>query len=99
MDVGSSTFYLFRTMKIEISEEVINKTTKCHSDFYCLNDAENPKCSDGLAMCPVEKNIADGMVFVDFNNDFSCNYSMSFATDKRICHCPVRYEIYTRYKM
>ena len=86
-------------MKIEISDEVIKRTTKCHSNFSCLNDKENPKCSDRLPMCPVEIKIGSDMVFVYFNYDISCVYNTPFGDNQRICHCPVRYEIYECYKM
>jgi len=84
---------------IEGIDEVIKRTKKCHANFSCLNDKENPKCPDGLAMCSVENNIVDGMVFVNFNNDLSCQYSTQYGIDKRICSCPVRYEIYKHYQM
>ena len=86
-------------MKNEISDAVIKQTTKCHSSFACLNDEEYPKCSDGLAVCEIENHIAQDLLFVDFENDFSCNYSTSFGAGKRICKCPVRYEIYKRYSI
>jgi hypothetical protein len=85
--------------KLEISEDIIKQTTKCHSNFSCLDDEENPKCPVELALCPVENHIDDSMVFVDFNKDPSCDYSMPYGTDHRICHCPVRNEIYKRYSM
>ena len=85
--------------KLEISEDIIKLTTKCHSNFSCLNDKYNPKCPDGLDMCPVENHIDNRMVFVNFNNDYSCVYSMPFGLTHRICHCPVRNEIYKRYSM
>jgi hypothetical protein len=78
--------------KLEISEDTIRRTTKCHSNFHCLNDAENPKC-------PVEADLGSGLVIVNFNNASSCNYSIPFEIDKIICHCPVRYEIYKHYRM
>jgi hypothetical protein len=86
-------------IKIEISDKVINKATKCHANFCCLNDKENPKCSNRFAMCPVDIDIGDGMVFVNFNYDISCIYNMPFGDNQRICRCPVRYEIYERYTM
>jgi len=84
--------------KLEISEDIIQRTKYCNSNFSCLNYEDNPKCRDGLALCPVEYKIGDG-IFVDCNNDFSCTYKIPFGTDYSICKCPVRYEIYERYKM
>ena len=85
--------------KLEISEDIIKLTTKCHSNFSCLDDEENPKCPGKLFLCPVENHIDDRMVFVDFNKDSSCDYSIPFGLTHRICHCPVRNEIYKRYNM
>ncbi len=86
-------------VEIEISDEIIKRATKCHANFSCLNDKETPKSSDRLAMCSVEHNIAKNMVFVNFNNDSSCIYNVPFGKDDRICKCPVRFEIYKRYKI
>lgn len=86
-------------MKFEISIDTIKRTTKCHANFSCLNDAENPKSNDRLAICPVEDYIAHDMVFVDFQDNSFCNYNMLYGTKNRICHCPVRNEIYKRYNM
>jgi hypothetical protein len=69
-------------MKIEISDEVTKRATKCHANFSCLNDKENPKCLDGVALCPVESHIGDGIVFVNSNNDPSCSYSIPFADER-----------------
>jgi len=88
-----------KIVKIEISEDVIKQTIKCHSNFSCLDDEENPKCPERLDMCPVENHINGRMVFVDFNKDPSCDYSMPFGENHRICSCPVRNEIYKRYNL
>ena len=39
-------------MAFEISSDTIKRTTKYHANFSCLNDKENSKCNDGLAMSP-----------------------------------------------
>ncbi len=83
--------------KLEISQDIIELTTKCHSNFSCLNDEENPKCPDGLALCPVENEIGKDTVFVNFDKDHDCAYSTFYGTENRICLCPVRNEIYKLY--
>jgi hypothetical protein len=85
-------------MKIELKDEVIKQATKCNCNFSCLNDKENLQRSDCSPMCTVENIIAEGMVFVNFNYDFSCNYSLPYGTKQTICRCPVRYLIYKHYK-
>jgi hypothetical protein len=87
------------TVKIEISDEVINKAIGCHANLSCLNDKDNPECSNRFAMCPVEIKIGNGMVFVNFNHDIFCSYNMPFGDNQIICRCPVRYDIYERYKI
>ena len=57
-------------IKIEISDKVINKATKCHANFCCLNDKENPKCSNRFAMCPVDIKIGDGLALIRTHVDF-----------------------------
>jgi len=84
-------------MSRKVSDKIIKQTTECHANFSCLNGKENSKCSDGLGLCAVEDYIGDGMVFVDFNKKPSCNYSLLFGGDSRICRCPVRNAIYVLY--
>ncbi len=43
--------------KLEISEDIIKQTTKCHSNFSYLDDEENPQCPVELALCPVENHV------------------------------------------
>jgi hypothetical protein len=84
-------------MKIEISDEVIKRTTKCHVNFSCLNNEENPECWDDEPLCPVTREINKDLLIVEGNDNFHCNYKSLFGDDI-VCSCPVRYEIYERYR-
>jgi hypothetical protein len=84
-------------VKIEISDEVIKRTTKCHANFSCLNNEENPKCWYDESLCPVIKEINKDAIFVECNDNFHCNYKSFFGSDI-VCNCPVRYKIYEHYK-
>ena len=78
-------------MKIEVNENVINKTTHCDHDFLCLSDEWTP--------CGVVKTlIADNLLYVDFDwaKRRACSYMVSFGGGY-YCTCPTRIEIYKRY--
>jgi len=83
-------------LKFDISADVLNRTTKCPSDFYCLNSGSDPKCSESMTMCPVEVHIENSVLFVRAPHNLLCSYKIHFGTSY-ICTCPVRYEISKRY--
>jgi hypothetical protein len=70
---------------MKISDKIIKQTTECHANFSCLNGKEYPTCTDGLGLCAVEEYIGHDMVFVDFSKKSSCNYSILFGSDSKIC--------------
>ena len=77
-------------MKIEISENVINATTKCEKGFSCLSDNLEPACK-------VEYCVSNSVYFVKCLNTANCSYKVSFG-DGHFCTCPIRKEIYDKYK-
>jgi len=78
-------------MKIEISENVEEIIRKCDKSFMCLEDKERIYCS--------VENFMDnkGHVFKCSHNG-SCNYKMSVGYIF-ICKCPVRKEIFNKFKV
>jgi len=78
-------------MKIEVNENVIDKTTHCDHDFLCLSD-EWKQCGIVKAL------IADNLLYVDFDwgQRRNCSYMVSFGSGY-YCTCPIRIEIYKRY--
>ena len=83
-------------MALKVSDEAIEKTTKCSWNYSCLEDNNSPKCSVNKSMCEVE-NTLENYLFVDWNHE-DCHYKLEFG-DSFICRCPVREEIYERYNM
>jgi hypothetical protein len=78
-------------VKIELSDEIIRKAGKCEKNFRCLS-GESEK------LCRVLCFIKDDIYFVKCMEDPDCVYLESFEKTK-ICNCPVRKEIYKRYKV
>ena len=78
-------------MKIEVNENVINKTAHCDHDFLCLSD-EWKQCGVVKAL------IADKLLYVQFDSEQqrTCSYRVSFGGGY-YCACPTRVEIYNQY--
>ena len=82
---------------IEISKNILDKTTGCTKGFSCLT--YNPEdTTDGYLICKIEHSISEGMKFVECKEEPPCSYALSFA-DSYICECPTRNEIYNKYRI
>ena len=82
-------------MKVEIDEHVINNTIKCLWDYACLsnNNDNNHK------ICEINNKEYSGVVFIKYREEIKeCNYSERFGSSSYLCTCPVRKEIYRKYK-
>jgi hypothetical protein len=78
-------------MDIKVDESTIKSTTECEKGFACLNGDKN-------LICKVEFSVRDKtVVFVKCLNTEPCSYQMSFGYSF-VCNCPVRKEIFKRYK-
>ena len=82
-------------MKLKISKETLEKTTKCLRDFQCLDSDKKDICID---MCTIDTFINDVLFLKDRLHDIYCHYKMSFGYSY-ICNCPTRKEIYEVYKI
>jgi len=78
------------SVALEVDNQTIQKTTKCPSAFKCQSDEAYP-------LCAPESSIPGYGLFVQPPEANSCHYKMSFGNGF-ICTCPIRYEIFTRYK-
>ena len=74
---------------MEISQEILNLTTKCEKKFACLNN-------DTYTICKVENCISNEVHFVNCLNDNYCTYKLPFA-DSHVCRCLTRQEIFVKY--
>jgi hypothetical protein len=75
----------------QISEATKKRATKCSCNFECLNNEKWDTCS-------IEKEISGGLVIKNICRQKFCNYFLYFGS-RHICICPIRHEIYERYRM
>ncbi len=78
-------------MNKEVAPEIIEDTKQCRWDFQCLNEHGKP-------ICPVVEVIAEDVLFIKCPGGIICNYIMPHG-DRNICLCPIRKELYRKYKM
>jgi hypothetical protein len=78
-------------MSISIGDDLKKQATKCEKDCACLGE--------NSSICPVAIKMDTGVLFVDYNKRRSCKYKMSYGYKDTICTCPVRKELYSRYKI
>ncbi len=77
-------------MKIEIDKEILDKTTKCDFNFSCLSNSKHQHCKI--------KEIVPGSYIITECQNGECSYFLSFGKGG-FCLCPVRQEIYKKYKI
>ena len=78
-------------MHLKVGEETIAKTTKCHDNFRCLG-------GEPTYLCPVSNRVSNGVLFVECKEGTLCNYQVPFGYTN-VCSCPVRIELYDRYRI
>ena len=77
---------------LKIDQTILNETTKCSNDFECLRN-ENYVCRT----MKVESCIGGTILFMNCK-DKLCNYKIYYGNGT-ICNCPVRKELYNKYKI
>ena len=77
--------------EIKIDDAVVKKTTKCHCGFSCLSKSKG-------CLCSVLHFIGHEMVQIKSNVSNSCNYHILYGNE-HFCLCPIRSELYQRYRM
>ncbi|MCF7847822.1 MAG: hypothetical protein K9M45_03140 [Kiritimatiellales bacterium] len=78
-------------MKFDIHPEVVAKVTCCVHHHACLEE-------DGEVFCNIESTVNGTVFFVDRKMATHCPYQSSFGNAFH-CTCPVRQEIYWKYKV
>ncbi len=76
-------------MLFNVPAEILKQTTKCPSDFSCL---ETGRCSD-RSPCDVERPAGENVLWLRSKESIDCPYHMDFGKAK-ICVCPVHYWIH-----
>ena len=77
-------------MNISISERARNAAKRCKNKFACLKDKNT--------CCEVDDCINDSILFVKSTYNASCPYQQLFGNEF-ICNCPVRKELYDKYRI
>ena len=78
-------------MDITISEETLNRTTRCKKDFSCLS----PETRD---CCKVTDSPTPDIIFTGCWKRDDCPYCLRFGGAESVCECPVRIEIYNKHE-
>ena len=79
-------------MSVKVSDLIVEATKKCKKGFACLSGKID-------CMCGVESSSKDHTVVIKPQfQDIPCEYHQSRA-GKHYCLCPVRNDIYRRYKI
>ena len=78
-------------MKFEIPKDILVRTTLCPKNFACLDEETRDTC-------PISIPVGSDVCFVDYQGDNGCRYAENYGYKRTICTCPVRKEIWKRYK-
>jgi hypothetical protein len=80
-------------MAYQIGDEIKKQTTRCLYDFECLTN-------ENWETCSIDRYYPEnGLGITNKCQKSDCRYSMPFGLTYNFCHCPVRCEIYQRYKI
>jgi hypothetical protein len=77
-------------MIVKIDESTVKSTTNCSKGMPCLDGVKK-------TLCEVDECVSDEVFFVKCLNNKLCSYRINFGYDL-MCTCPIRKEIYKRYK-
>ncbi|TNF52770.1 hypothetical protein EP227_06875 [bacterium] len=78
-------------METKIEDYILKATNKCKNNFSCLDGKKN-------CMCKIIHSNNYHTVQIDGKPVNACNYILSMGS-KMYCLCPVRNELYNRYKI
>ncbi len=79
-------------INIAIAEDTIKSTAKCKKDFSCLEYNDHK-------LCKVLYSLHDNVFFIECLEWKPCAYREKFGSSSYICNCPIRKEIYKKYKI
>ncbi|MBI5674488.1 MAG: hypothetical protein HZC48_01505 [Nitrospirae bacterium] len=80
-------------MDIEISEDLTVQAVKCATSLGCIKDKDYELCR------VVRSANGGGVIFIECKETKHCNYKNPFGYSLSFCSCPVRKEIYKKYKI
>lgn len=77
------------SLPLEISEPLREQASRCRKEKCCL---------EGEGLCEVVESVAEKVFFVEGEGGRTCSYCLSFG-NAHYCNCPVRQELYRKYKI
>ena len=80
------------TADIEIEEDIKKSTTKCEKKLSCLS-GKNHK------LCNAIGSVGTKIVCIDCFEGKRCNYREPYGLSSYVCSCPIRKELYRKYKI
>jgi hypothetical protein len=78
-------------MDIHVSDNARRAATNCKKEFTCLEREKNN-------LCTVESCIDGKLLFIKCLNKRYCSYQLLYGY-RFLCRCPVRKEIFNKYKI
>ena len=80
-------------MRYKISDKII-RSTKCDSDYECLDGASS-HCK-----CSIDHHVYGSSIFLVTNDklNLKCPH-ISMMSDSYVCTCPVKIELYKKYRI
>lgn len=78
-------------MAVEIDKQIINEASKCNKDCVCISSQSSPYCS-------IKDCVVGEIHFINCLEANFCPYKIPFG-EGIVCSCPVRKEIYNKYKV
>jgi hypothetical protein len=79
-------------VKIKIDEYIKENARRCEKNYACLSN-ENHK------LCKVEHTVGNDLFFIECIERDKCTYRVGFGYSSYLCTCPIRKEIYRKYKI
>lgn len=82
-------------LQFDIAKHIVTSASKCRWDYACLTNSnlKNHK------ICDVESSSGYNVLFIDHKQEkLNCKYRIRFGHSSYLCTCPVRREIYKKYK-
>ena len=78
-------------MRFKVSEKAQGKTTQCCCSFSCLDSATKKTCE-------ILDVTAGDLIFIKGPGMTNCKYCHTYG-DSYFCSCPVRKEIFVKYRI
>lgn len=80
------------TTDFEIDEDIKKSATQCEKNVACLSD-------NNYKLCEVTRTASNNVFFIECRAGVHCSYRKSFGFSAYLCSCPIRKEIYRKYKI